>query len=86
MVVVSIIAVSDLPSCDYVWPLATAIAHMSVLGGRPMSIQIEPDFHAPTSTATFLIWDEATCEAAAIDAVLDYERAARHLLAEQRQG
>jgi glyoxylase-like metal-dependent hydrolase (beta-lactamase superfamily II) len=38
-----------------------------------MSHVIEPHFHEPTSTASFLVWDEATRRAAIIDPVLDYE-------------
>jgi glyoxylase-like metal-dependent hydrolase (beta-lactamase superfamily II) len=38
-----------------------------------MTLRIEPHFHQPTSTATFLVWDEATSEAAVIDPVLDYD-------------
>lgn len=43
-----------------------------------MSTKHETFFHAPTSTATFVVWDEATRHAAVIDPALDFEpRAAR---------
>jgi glyoxylase-like metal-dependent hydrolase (beta-lactamase superfamily II) len=38
-----------------------------------MSVKQQVFFHQPTSTATFLVWDEATNEAAVIDPVLDYD-------------
>lgn len=38
-----------------------------------MSIQQHAFFHAPTSTVTYLVWDEATKQAAVIDPALDYE-------------
>ena len=38
-----------------------------------MSVQQRVFFHQPTSTATYLLWDEATKEAAVIDPVLDYD-------------
>src|SRR5690349_2538403 len=43
-----------------------------------MPVQQQVFFHPPTSTATYLIWDEATKDAAVIDPVLDYDaKAAR---------
>ncbi|MDO8410492.1 MAG: MBL fold metallo-hydrolase [Phenylobacterium sp.] len=43
-----------------------------------MSVQHHSFFHEPTSTVTYLVWDEATRAAAVIDPVLDYEpRAAK---------
>lgn len=47
-----------------------------------MPLFIEPHFHQPTSTATFLIWDTATLEAAVIDPVLDYEARSSRLSTE----
>jgi glyoxylase-like metal-dependent hydrolase (beta-lactamase superfamily II) len=38
-----------------------------------MSIKQQVFFHQPTSTATYLVWDEASKEAAVIDPVLDYD-------------
>ncbi|MCG9916198.1 MAG: MBL fold metallo-hydrolase [Phenylobacterium sp.] len=38
-----------------------------------MSVQQLSFFHEATSTVTYLIWDEATGQAAVIDPVLDYE-------------
>lgn len=38
-----------------------------------MSIKQQAFFHQPTSTATYLVWDEASKEAAVIDPVLDYD-------------
>ncbi|MDP1988654.1 MBL fold metallo-hydrolase, partial [Phenylobacterium sp.] len=38
-----------------------------------MSVQNHSFFHEPTSTVTYLVWDEATRAAAVIDPVLDYE-------------
>jgi glyoxylase-like metal-dependent hydrolase (beta-lactamase superfamily II) len=38
-----------------------------------MSVQQMSFFHEATSTVTYLVWDEATGEAAVIDPVLDYE-------------
>lgn len=38
-----------------------------------MSVSHQVFFHAGTSTVTYLVWDEATREAAIIDPVLDYE-------------
>lgn len=38
-----------------------------------MSIKHQAFFHQPTSTATYLVWDEASKEAAVIDPVLDYD-------------
>jgi len=38
-----------------------------------MSVQQQSFFHEPTSTVTYLVWDEATGAAAVIDPVLDYE-------------
>ena len=38
-----------------------------------MSVQQKSFFHEPTSTVTYLVWDEATGAAAVIDPVLDYE-------------
>lgn len=37
-----------------------------------MSVQHQAFFHQPTSTVTFLVWDEATKAAAIIDPALDY--------------
>lgn len=37
-----------------------------------MAIQQQAFFHPPTSTVTYLVWDEATRAAAIIDPVLDY--------------
>jgi len=37
-----------------------------------MAIQQQAFFHQPTSTVTYLVWDEATRAAAIIDPVLDY--------------
>jgi glyoxylase-like metal-dependent hydrolase (beta-lactamase superfamily II) len=38
-----------------------------------MAVQQKAFFHEATSTVTYVIWDEATREAAVIDPVLDYE-------------
>ena len=38
-----------------------------------MSVQQMSFFHEATSTVTYLVWDEATGEAAVIDPVLDRE-------------
>ncbi|MDH4385957.1 MAG: MBL fold metallo-hydrolase [Caulobacter sp.] len=37
-----------------------------------MTMQSQAFFHQPTSTVTYLVWDEASGEAAVIDPVLDY--------------
>ena len=37
-----------------------------------MTTQSQAFFHQPTSTVTYLVWDEASGEAAVIDPVLDY--------------
>jgi len=37
-----------------------------------MTMQSQAFFHLPTSTVTYLVWDEASGEAAVIDPVLDY--------------
>lgn len=47
-----------------------------------MTLHIEPHFHRPTSTATFLLWDSATLQAAVIDPVLDYEARSSRLSTE----
>lgn len=39
------------------------------------ALQIKAFFHKDTSTLTYLVWDEATADAAIIDPVLDYEPA-----------
>ena len=44
-----------------------------------MPIKHETFFHAPTSTATFVVWDEATSRAAVIDPALDFEPKAAKL-------
>ncbi|MGE5501731.1 MAG: MBL fold metallo-hydrolase [Ignavibacteriales bacterium] len=38
-----------------------------------MSVKQQVFFHQPTSTATYLVWDEATKEAAVIDPALDFD-------------
>ncbi|HMO44180.1 MAG TPA: MBL fold metallo-hydrolase, partial [Phenylobacterium sp.] len=38
-----------------------------------MSVAQLSYFHEPTSTVTYLVWDEASRQAAVIDPVLDYE-------------
>ncbi|HEY4636035.1 MAG TPA: MBL fold metallo-hydrolase [Rhodospirillales bacterium] len=37
--------------------------------------RIEAFFHEPTNTVSYLVWDEATLEAAVIDSVLDFDSA-----------
>ena len=38
-----------------------------------MPVQVQAFFHHPTSTVSYLVWDEQTKAAALIDPVLDYE-------------
>lgn len=38
-----------------------------------MTLQISPHFHEPTFTVAYLVWDDTTRQAAAIDPVLDFD-------------
>src|SRR5512145_393362 len=38
------------------------------------ALEIRAFFHEPTFTVSYLVWDQATCRAAIIDSVLDFDQ------------